>query len=180
MHPASSLLKANNARGTIVLLNSCPKRIGHSKLIQYLSRGFIDKGWSTLLLQSNEKHAINLEDELQQANKQTNSSIILLGHGCDTKGIINQAKSEKNLNILAYVTLSRPENIDIDAVSELNAPLLDITGSTNNTPQVINEKWLKIIERSGGKSMELPLANHVFSSQEDNLISLVANWIKRQ
>lgn len=163
-----------------MLLNSCKKQAEHTKLIQHLSRGFIEKGWSTLLLQANESQTISLEKTLQQANKLAGSPIVLLGHECDTKTIINQAKSENNLNISAYVTLSRTQNIELDTINQLNAPLLDIAGATSNAPQAINTKWLKIVEKSGGKSMELALANHVFSEQEDSLIFLVANWLKRQ
>ncbi len=102
-----------------------------------------------------------------------------MGHQCDGKAVLDQATRENNADISAYITLSldsKPSN----TASKLNAPLLDVHGTENKPSSTNNDQWLKTIEKSGGRRMELPMADDYYSGQENNLIFLIANWLRAQ
>ena len=174
---SSSILKAENPRGTIILLNGCKKKEKHTNLIQYLSERLVEKGWNTLLLSTTPSSQPTISNGLRLAKKQAGKSIVLLGHDCDTQAIINQAKNKNNSGFSAYITLGLfKDNSNIS--NELNAPLLDIVGSSSDLAEKTDKQWLELVNNSGGKRMELPMADDIFSKQEDNLIFLISNWLR--
>lgn len=176
------LLKAENPRGTVVILNGCPSQVAHTLLTKHLSTGLIDKGWNTLLLDlpASETHnnSALIEQGIQYANAQSGTPIALLGHDCDATEILNLSKKSP-ANIAAYITLSLSNSAIPQEDYNFNAPLLDIHGSAQAN-SLTNTAWVKSIEKSGGRRMELPMADDNFSEQESGLIFLISNWLKNQ
>ena len=104
-------------------------------------------------------------------------SIVLLGHGCDSSIILEQASNNKNGQFSAYIVL----NIDtkIDNIQQIQSPLLDIQSSNDAMNNQNESQWSKILDKSGGKQIELPMADDVFSGQEDSLTFLISDWLRK-
>lgn len=177
--PPLLLQKAENPRGTVVLLNGCET---HASLIKNMSTGLIEKGWNTLILDlpqtTHNKIASIIESSIQYASNQAGTAITLLGHGCDAPIILETAQ-KKSPHISAYITLGLSDESLTQKAYHFNAPLLDIHGSIETNKQD-NPTWLKSIEQSGGRRMEIPTANDNFTEQESSLVFLISNWLKNQ
>jgi len=181
--PSISLLTAENSRGTLIILNGCQAQDTHTKLIEHLRTGLIEKGWNTLLLEIPDNNAESYKAAIKEGSEyiksQMGTPFTLLGHGCDAQALLNQATMPNSPNISAYIALSLKEAATHKTTYKFNAPLLDVHGSIGTTTES-NPTWLKSVEKSGGRRMELPMANADFLDQEDHLIFLISNWLKNQ
>ena len=105
-------------------------------------------------------------------------NIVLLGHDCDSSIILEQATAKNAAPALsAYIVLN--PNINIEHIGQIQSPLLDIRSSNRTTDDQNNSNWLKMLEKSGGRQMELPMTSDNFSAQEDSVIFLISNWLRK-
>ena len=201
---ASIYTAADNANGTVVILNGCDyKPEDDDNIVSPLHKGLPQEGWNTLSLQlpnlsasSSYKDleaimpdaAARIESGIAMAKEKSQTPVVLFAHGCGAQVALAWMEMKSSDSISAYISLgagvmnvANDENHLHLPLDKIKFPQLDIYGSEDNESVLKTApERLSYINRAANpasRQKKIEGADHNVTGKGKELSDVIVKWL---